>query len=173
MKQGNLITFLILICLLFLVPSSISAQDTMPPVDIAPALDSGAAVIAFLVIMLLERLLGKILPYIVKDKNGKEHAQKAAELLCAEIKKLGSEQKETNHLVKDLHDWHNVQDPVTGRMIWSGLGLARNNEVLLNISKNIESQTIATQELVKEMGRMAHENAQQHTAIISLLKEKS
>ena len=165
----------VLLLLTVLLPSSICfAQDADPPITDLGALNSGTIAVIVLIIMMVERLLGKILPFIIKPKEeSEESVNKAVKMLCSELKLLSVTDQAIHSMIKDLHGWHNVVDPATGRMAWSGAGLARIQETLIAISKNIELQSLALGESLRESVQLRNDNTQAHTALVNALVEIS
>ena len=161
----------LLVLAMFLPSSTCFAQDGMPPDDIIKSIDSGTLAVVILVIFLVERLLGKILPYITKSKDTDNPDSEAIKLLCSELRKVASNSEATNGMVKDLHAWHNVQDPKNGRMIWYGLGITQLQETMNAFNANIVSQTAISKEVVATLTRMSFENAQAHAALLESVKE--
>jgi hypothetical protein len=163
-------TIIIVTFIILLIPSSVAwAQAELPPTDIGASLDSGALAVIVLVIMLVERLLGKILPFLTKSKEAEK---------ITEVKNLSNGQKDLDRAVSglsdkisDLHTWHNIQDPQTGRMIWYGLGIPELQRTMTAINQNIEVQTVTLKEVANELGRSSDENAKAHTALLSSIHE--
>ena len=171
MKHLKLIIITLLALAIFLPASTCSAQDVIPPAEVVKNIDSGTLAVVVLIIFLVERLLGKILPFITKSKDTDNPDREAIKLLCAELRKVSSSSEATNGMVKDLHAWHNVQDPKSGRMIWYGLGISNLQETMIALNANIESQTAISKEVVATITRMSFENAQAHVALLETVKE--
>lgn len=94
---------IIVLLFLLLIPSAVLAQEDLPPVDIANTLDSGMLAVVVLIVMLVERLLGKILPYITKSNGNKgDDATKTIKILCDQLRNIDTVNKDTNVMVKEF-----------------------------------------------------------------------
>lgn len=173
MKRRSKLTITIMVFLslvLSLTSSVCLAQDSDPPINLDNQFDSGTIAVVVLIVMLVERLLGKILPYFTKSDK-EDPAVDAIKMLCDELKYVKVTTAETNIKVKDtsikvneLHEWHNVPDPMSGRMIWSGSGLAKLENIMVSLNDNIKVQTNAMRDLTKE-------DSQAHGAILNSIHE--
>lgn len=152
------ITIAVLLLVVLTLTSATLAQDADPPIEISDSFNSGTLAVVVLIIMLVERLLSKILPYITKsNKEKNDPAVDAIKMLCDELKSVkittgdtNAHVKDTNVRVRELHEWHNVPDPLSGRMVWSGVGLVKLQETMHAISENIRVNTEAMKKLLEE-----------------------
>jgi uncharacterized protein YukE len=167
------ISIAVLLFLALSLTSSTLAQDSLPPVEDLPgSWDSGTLAVVVLIVMLVERLLGKILPYLIKSgKEDTDSAAKAISMLCEGLKNLQRTMDNTNDKVTELHDWHNLPDPETGRMVWYGLGITRLQETMTAINTNMEAQTKLLQQLSDQIGHQSNESSQSHTALLTAIHE--
>lgn len=152
--KRNLLTALTLLSLT-VIPSSVLAQGVTPPAN-TPSIESSDAAAAALVFLAVKEVLTLVLPYINKSKPNQstEERNRKTEEICNGVAEILRSCEDTQELVRDLHDWHNVQDPETGRMVWYGLGLTRLEKTLGEISRNIQTST----EVLQHVLDVANEN---------------